>query len=184
MEVGEGERFKVEKGEEGSGRANRRMTAHLGGHSISNSIPQNMWESGDEGPNSGERCQPSEIGYWSLSPKKKKEREKRKKKKRSEEDSTPIGSQDVKQKTKAEVCWQNLCQGRGSKEKSPGMLEDCLQSRKAHSTSNPLMSLALNVHPSWVRMDIKSGLSLPAPERAWERKEVTAQLKTASQGSL
>lgn len=50
MDAGEGERFKVEKSEEESGRAHRTMTAHLGEYSISNSIPQNTWESGDEGP--------------------------------------------------------------------------------------------------------------------------------------
>lgn len=90
--------------------------------------------------NSEERGQQSETGYWSLSQKNFFKKERKKREKRSGEDSTPIGSQDAKQKTKSEVCWHELYRACGSKEKSPGMLKDWLQRRKAHSRSNSLMS--------------------------------------------
>jgi hypothetical protein len=55
-----------------------------------------------------------------------------------EELSILMGSQNLKQKTKAEICWYELHQGCGSKGKSPGILEDWLQSRAEQLIQDPI----------------------------------------------
>ena len=91
----------------------------------------------------------------------------------------PHRKSDAKQQTKAEVCWHMLCQRCGSEGKPPGMLEDWLQSRKAHPRSTSLMPLASNVPSACVRTDIRTSQKWDwwRPEylqlRKWERKKVS-----------
>ena len=155
-----GGKHKVENYEERSGKANWRMKSHLGKHFIPKQDPQKyvvIWALRSSivaksarrvkqdiralGEN-GDNCNWTTI--------------KKNGKKRSE-DSTPKRSQDAMQETKAEVCWHKLCQRCGSKGKSPGMLEDWLQSRKTHPRLNSLVPSTLNVLS--IKVHYESGLT-------------------------
>lgn len=111
------ERNKVQKGGKSSARANERKTAHLEQQSTQTEL---------------QKKNVRVLAWGSSILKKVASRVKRdirtvvKKKKKSQEDSSPIGSQDAMQKTKAEVYWNKFCQRGESKGKSPHMLEDWL----------------------------------------------------------